>query len=154
MDSNKKQGAPWWVVVLFFIFGVYTFVTDSKRSFKKLDEFKSALTSQDTPIKYYSITKITADRQLNPNWKVFTKKEINCLLSGVESWFSGRLPSRENSNYQVLHIETDEKSFRMTMRFFKGKIYYDAWLKQDIGYKSYGFSAVGECETVVGAHEI
>lgn len=148
LDESKTRKMPLWVPALFLVIIIYQVVTSINRESGSLESFKEAF-NQTQQIKFetyknlvdtYSEVAISAGT-LNQSF-------VSCILKGEKSW--NRWPSIEGGAKEVFFkLWLKNEIVILEMRVSGGKTYFSPWIKQEFGFRGYGFRAVSPCESGV-----
>ncbi len=146
----KRSTAPWWLIPLFFCYVIYNVITVNQASQESFEKFKSELTEVQKPIEYYVVSKITEEPTPTSEKLEITGEALRCLLNASDS--SKRPPSNEYATF--LSFELAGNKVHLEVRQYNQIFWYMPWVKQDVGYKGYGFTASGKCKVQIGYKEI
>jgi hypothetical protein len=146
----KRSNAPWWLIPLFACYVIYNVVTVNQASKESFEKFVSELSEAETPIKYYALSKVTEDATQHSKQFEMKKDVLECLLNAIES--SKRPPSNDYASF--LNFELAGNKIQLEVRQYNEVFWYMPWVKQEIGYKGYGFTASGKCKVQIADKEI
>ena len=146
----KRTTAPWWLIPLFLCYVIYNVVTVKQASQERFEKFKSELVEAQKPIEYYVVSKVTEEPSGKSKKLEITSDALRCLLNATE--LSKKAPSNDYASF--LSFELSGNRIHLEVRQYNEKLWYMPWVKQDVGYKGYGFSASGKCEVQIAYKEI
>lgn len=139
----KRSTAPWWLFLLLFLYFFYVVVTETFVSFERLENFKSELRNANKPIYYFETSKVTEEPGANSESKLLSSDLLECLFTADETVVPKRPPSNDDASF--LSFELAGNVIKLEIRQHKSVFWYTAWIKQEYGYKGYGFKAHGKC---------
>lgn len=139
---------PIWVPALFLVIIIYQAVTSITNETGNLESFKNEVT-QAQQIKFEKYKKLEATDTDEPiSEGTLSQGFVSCILVGEKSW--NRWPSVEGGAKEVfLKLWLESEIVILEIRESDGKTYFSPWIKEEFGFRAYGFRAVSSCELSV-----